>query len=155
MPQITKIISGGQTGVDRAALDFAIGRTIPCGGFCPRDRLADDGVIPERYPLQEISGGFRVRTEKNVQSSDGTLILNLGELQGGSLLTRNLCLKHSKPHLVIDIECDHAIITTRNWLSSIEMNVLNIAGPGEKRIPGIYRSARTFLRMVFANGNPV
>ena len=82
-----KVISGGQTGADRAALDAAIDRDYPIAGACPKGRLAEDGTIPERYPLTEITGGYRARTRKNVQTGDGTLVFYRDELKGGTALT--------------------------------------------------------------------
>ncbi len=85
---IAKIISGGQTGVDRAALDVAIELELPCGGWCPRGRLAEDGTVPDRYPLQETrSAEYAERTERNVIDSDGTLIIATRPLTGGTALT--------------------------------------------------------------------
>jgi predicted Rossmann-fold nucleotide-binding protein len=85
---LDKFISGGQTGVDRAGLDAAMEAGIPVGGYCPKDRLAEDGTIPIRYPLTELTGGgYPARTEKNVMESDGTLSLNDGTLSGGTSLT--------------------------------------------------------------------
>ena len=93
-----KIISGGQTGVDRGALDAAIALGVPHGGWCPHGRLAEDGIIPARYQLRQTdSPEYHVRTEKNVQDSDATLILYRGEMKGGTKLTWQLAERHAKP----------------------------------------------------------
>ncbi|MCD6446738.1 MAG: putative molybdenum carrier protein, partial [Candidatus Marinimicrobia bacterium] len=85
---MTKIISGGQTGADRAGLDAAMELNIPVGGWCPKGRKSEDGPIDNKYPLQETtSGDYRVRTERNVKESDGTLIFTLGKPTGGTALT--------------------------------------------------------------------
>src|SRR6266571_9073801 len=82
---VSKIVSGGQTGVDRAALDVALELGIPCGGWCPRGRRAEDGIIPERYPLIETpTTAYPQRTERNVRDSDGTLVLTVGRADGGT-----------------------------------------------------------------------
>ncbi|RLB35173.1 MAG: hypothetical protein DRH20_11280, partial [Deltaproteobacteria bacterium] len=95
-----KIISGGQTGADRAALDFALDAGIPHGGWVPRGRLAEDGPLPARYAVQEIDRrSYAARTEKNVLEADGTLILSHGKLTGGSALTRRLAKRHERPWL--------------------------------------------------------
>ena len=89
-----KIISGGQTGVDRAALDMALQHGIACGGWCPEARRAEDGIIPEKYPLEVLAGGdYKARTRKNVQESDGTVIIYFGELRGGTKQTLNFCVR--------------------------------------------------------------
>ena len=103
--QLEKIISGGQTGVDRAALDAAIELGIPHGGWCPRGRRAEDGAIPTRYQLKEIEGiDYSERTRRNILESDATLILTSGPLQGGTLLTFNLCNKLGRPVRVVQLE---------------------------------------------------
>ena len=102
--QLERIISGGQTGVDRAALDAAIELGIPHGGWCPRGRRAENGVIPSRYQLKEIEGiDYSERTRRNIVESDATLILTSGPLQGGTLLTFNLCIKLSRPVRVVQL----------------------------------------------------
>src|ERR1700678_1456456 len=95
---LSKIVSGGQTGVDRGALDAALAAGFPCGGWCPADRRAEDGPIPDRYPLRALAGGReKDRTRQNVQDSDGTAILFHESLTGGTLVTRNLCVREKKP----------------------------------------------------------
>jgi len=148
--RVPKIVSGGQTGVDRAALDFALERGIPCGGWCPKHRAAEDGRIPDRYPLQEVNGGYRVRTEKNVIDSDATLILITDKLAGGTLLTRNLCRKHGKPHLVVKLTSGNALDEASRWLRGSEITVLNVAGPRESGEPAIHENAMSFLRSLFS-----
>src|SRR3990167_2671567 len=94
---VQKKKKGGQTGVDRAALDVALELGILCGGWCPNGRKAEDGAIPARYPLQELpSGGYRQRTKRNVRESDGTLILFRNELTGGSAFTADVARKEAK-----------------------------------------------------------
>ncbi len=147
-----KIVSGGQTGVDRAALDFALELGTPCGGWCPRGRQAEDGRIPDRYPLDELAGGYKVRTERNVRDSDATLILIADELAGGTLLTRNFCRKHGKPHIVVKLTSSNALGRTRRWIDTTEIEVLNVAGPRESSEPGIYENTNAFLRSLFNRG---
>ncbi len=141
---ISKIISGGQTGVDRAALDFAIENGIPCGGRCPKGRLAEDGLIPKKYPLTETdSSEYYVRTLKNVEESDATLVILDNEPDEGTKLTVILCKELSKPYLIYDVssETDTGII--RQWLTMNSIKVLNVAGPRESNSQGIY--AKTYL----------
>ncbi|HEY7840487.1 MAG TPA: putative molybdenum carrier protein, partial [Gammaproteobacteria bacterium] len=95
---LQRIVAGGQTGVDRAALDAAIRHGIAHGGWCPRGRLAEDGTVPDRYALRETnSWDYAERTERNVLDSNGTLILNSGPLEGGTLLTREFAEEHGRP----------------------------------------------------------
>ena len=148
-----QIISGGQTGVDRAALDFALLHKIKCGGFCPRGRLAEDGIIASKYPLQESPTGFyQERTRLNITYSDATLILISENLFGkGSLYTRNTCRQLKKEYLVIDLTLNSGenIKICREWLSSHQIRILNIAGNRESTTPGIYRLAASFLSDLF------
>ena len=148
---VTKIVSGGQTGADRAALDFAIEHGFDHGGWCPQGRPAENGLIPKKYLLQELpGGGYRQRTKQNVIDSDGTLILNYGELDGGSLETLRFAEKLNKPYLVVQLEngiSEKKTDAVRNWLQKTPINVLNIAGPRESKRPGIYRLAYELLAL--------
>jgi hypothetical protein len=130
---LTKIISGGQTGVDRAALDAALAVGFPCGGWCPADRKAEDGPIPERYPMSLLTErGDRLRTLKNVQTSDGTAILFNQTLSGGTKLTRDTCIREKKPFIVLDatqITVERAVRAVRRSIEENEISTLNVAGP--------------------------
>jgi hypothetical protein len=136
---IKLIISGGQTGVDRAALDFAIAAEIPCAGWCPAGRRAEDGCIPEKYPLKETSGRqYPQRTRKNVKDSDATLILYFKELSGGTLLTRENAEKYFKPWFCYDLGTMEPIDALIAWLFAKNPAILNIAGPRESENLGIH-----------------
>ena len=105
-----KIVSGGQTGVDRAALDVALQHGLTIGGWCPKNRKALDGPIPDKYPLQATkSSEYRIRTEWNIRDSDGTLILNTGKLTGGTRLTNKLAVEKNKPVFVVQLDETHKI----------------------------------------------
>jgi len=149
-----RIVSGGQTGVDRAALDFAIDYGYPHGGWTPRGREAEDGPIPLKYQLTEIpDGGYRQRTKRNVEDSDGTLIINIGALGGGSLATQTFVRKLGRPCFVVQLDAEElqqVAIQIVEWLQSQRIAVLNIAGPRESKRPGIYRLSYEFLEMVNA-----
>jgi hypothetical protein len=129
---IKKIISGGQTGADRAALDVAINLHIPHGGWVPKNRKAEDGPVPAHYQLKEMpTESYPARTEANVADSDGTLIISHGELKGGSRLTRQYALKHGKSHLHIDLDVlrgDDVLYAIVNWIVENHIAVLNVAG---------------------------
>jgi hypothetical protein len=130
---LVKIISGGQTGVDRAALDAALAAAFSCGGWCPVDRKAEDGPIPERYPMSLLTErGNRLRTVKNVQMSDGTAILFNQSLSGGTKLTRDMCIREKKPFIVLDatqITVERAVKAVLRFIGENEISVLNVAGP--------------------------
>jgi hypothetical protein len=135
-----KIVSGGQTGVDRAALDWAIMNHVPHGGWCPKGRLAEDGPIPECYLLQETpSADSRQRTEWNVRDSDGTVILSLGpNLTGGSELTRQLARKLGKP--LLHLCQSNSTLPGAAFIQFIrdrQIHTLNVAGPKASEESGI------------------
>jgi hypothetical protein len=148
---LKKVISGGQTGVDRGALDAALGLGITAGGHCPRGRRAEDGRIPDRYPVTELpSSRYAARTAENVRNADGTLVLIRGELEGGSALTVELADRYHKPCLIVDLDAPDRIGRVRRWLAEFGIGVLNVAGPRESRQPGIEAQAADFLRCVLA-----
>jgi len=144
---IERIVSGGQTGVDRAALDVALELGLPCGGWCPRGRLAEDGPIDPRYPLRETtSADYAQRTELNVRDSDGTLILTVGTPTGGTLLTKTTAERLEKPLFLVDFEEQPAVGDVLAWVERSAVRELNVAGPRASQQPGIDERARTFLR---------
>lgn len=145
-----KIVSGGQTGVDRAGLDVAIALGIEHGGWCPAGRRAEDGSIPSRYSLDETdSPEYPVRTEQNVIDSDATLILYRGRLMGGTKLTLAICARLERPHLLVRLERD-AIERVQRWLSAEKPHTLNVAGPRESSSPGIYQQSFEYLMRTFS-----
>jgi hypothetical protein len=148
---VDTIFSGGQSGVDRAALDVALAHAIPCGGWCPKGRIAEDGNINLLYPLQETpSANYEQRTEWNVRDSDGTLVLTKGKPDGGTAFTIRVCQKYGKPFCVIDLNDDHQKNSAMQFLVDHHVSILNIAGPRESKIPGIYSLAKEFLRDLLA-----
>lgn len=147
---IEKIVSGGQTGVDRAALDFALSKGLSCGGWCPKGRLAEDGPLERRYPLLETpSSNHSQRTEWNVRDSDGTLILHQGPLTGGTALTLRLALAYGKPHFLVDLGRDPVPDPACWWLQEEDILVLNVAGPREEGRSNIQSVALEFLQRLF------
>lgn len=153
-----KIVSGGQTGVDRAALDVAIKLGIEAGGWCPRGRRAEDGPIEERYPLRETwSRTYSQRTEWNVRDSDATLILCRGTPSGGTGLTAQFADRYGRPLLVLDLDSDPDPEKARGWLREQGVGVLNVAGPREEGASGIYAQSYAFLLSALRSegkGNP-
>lgn len=149
----SKIISGGQTGVNRAALDAAIEFGIPCGGWCSRGRMAEDGPIDPRYPLRETkSQEYQIRTEANVIEAEGTLILTMGKLTEGAAYAAKVALRYRKPHLIVDLNKKIKPDTVLKWAVAHKVRAVNIAGPKESKKPGIYGKTRQFLQAVLAEG---
>ena len=139
---LEKIVSGGQTGVDRAAFDVALALGLPIGGWCPQGRRAEDGRIPDRYPLVETpERNYQTRTRRNIEDADGTLILNVGKLDGGTALTARHARQVGKPCLIVALEEGIEPATFRDWLTANHITVLNVAGPRESKRPGVYAAA--------------
>ena len=140
-----KIISGGQTGVDRAALDVALKHRIECNGSCPAGRLDELGRIPDRYPLKElIHGGFTERTLQNVQDSDGTVIIYQGKLSGGTEQTLHFCVEQQRPHRLIDaskIPAEDAAKLIADFVHQYKIDILNVAGPRQSEWKAGYNYA--------------
>lgn len=145
-----KILSGGQTGVDRAALDAARALGLPCGGWCPRDRRAEDGPIAAIYPLVETpSTDYAQRTRWNVRDSDGTLVLTRGPVEGGTAFTVAVARRRRRPLLVVDLATESDPVEADRWVREAGIRVLNVAGPRESQRPGIGAEARPFLERLF------
>ena len=136
------IISGGQTGADRAALDFALRAGLPHDGWCPRGRLAEDGPLPARYQLRETATDrYAERTRLNVRDSDATVVMTLApELTGGTKLTAEIAVELGKPllHLcAVDVGPLEAAVTLRQFLAGRDVNRLNVAGPRASQEPQV------------------
>lgn len=148
---VRKIISGGQTGVDRAALNAAIALGWDHGGWCPRGRRAEDGPIPLQYDLTETeSAEYHIRTLQNVLDSQATLLIHRGPLTGGTLLTQQLARREGRPCLAVDLEQGVVLGDVASWLREHRIEVLNIAGPRESSSPGIHAEAEQLLLYLFA-----
>jgi Circularly permutated YpsA SLOG family len=152
-PVIRRLVSGGQSGVDRAALDVALALGLPCGGWCPRGRRAEDGPLDPRYPLVEApSDDYAQRTAWNVRDSDATLVLTRGVPTGGTRYTIGVARELVRPVRVEDLDERPDPRATRAWLVESAILQLNVAGPRESGMPGIYQAALSFLREVLVPG---
>ena len=152
-PKIHKMITGGQTGVDQGALDFALENELPCGGWSPKGRIAENGVIPLIYPVEECDSDiYDVRTELNVQTGDGTLIITLeNDIGEGTKYTIDMCRKHEKPFIILEMNDNITTICERFdiWLNKHDIQILNIAGSRESSSPGIQGKTKEFLGKLF------
>ncbi|MFW6039786.1 MAG: putative molybdenum carrier protein [Gemmatimonadota bacterium] len=161
MKRPRRIVSGAQTGVDRAALDVALELDIPCGGRVPKGRRDEKGRIPARYPgLEETAtADWNERTEANVRDSDGTLILSRGRLTGGSKYTAEVAARLGRPWLHLDLAAvtvPEAARSAREWIDARDVGTLNVAGPRASKDPGLYELARRLLREVLTTpGRPL
>ena len=150
-----RIISGGQTGVDRAALDVALRHGIDCGGWCPAGRLDEFGKIPDRYPVQELqSGSFTERTLQNVKDSDGTVVTFSRELRGGTEQTVRFCIEQQQPYQLIDassVSTEDAAKLMAQFVRKNKIGILNVAGPRQSEWPEGYdyafRVMSVFLKL--------
>lgn len=145
--RLRKLVAGGQTGVDRAALDWALEQRLVVGGWCPRGRWAEDGPLSSRYPLAETPDSDpRQRTAWNVRDSDGTLVLFLKDLDAGTRWTVRCARRLQVPFLQLSLEPPSQPQSFVRWLKKSQLQVLNVAGPRESSQPGIYQLASTFLQ---------
>jgi len=146
---VKKIVSGGQTGADQAALDVAIKLEISHGGWIPKGRLTENGVLDAKYQLKEMeTANYNKRTEQNVIDSDGTLIISHGKLTGGSDYTCEMVLRHGRPWLHIDLKKTTSFQASRKirfWFAEYEIEVLNVAGPRASKDPDIYQATADVL----------
>lgn len=150
-----RIVSGGQAGVDRGALDAALSEDWPCGGWCPADRAAEDGTIPDRYPLRATAESDpTVRTRRNVEDSDGTLILCVGPPTGGTRLTAEICERIGRPCLVLDgnaVTVAEAACRVTEFVSEHNIATLNVAGPRASGWPGAHGYARAVIAALLSD----
>jgi putative molybdenum carrier protein len=156
---VRRIVSGGQTGADRAALDVALELGLDVGGWIPRGRWTEDGPLPDRYPnfRETESADPSDRTALNVRDADATLIVSHGTLTGGSLLTQRIATRLGKPVLHLDLEAsdeDAAAATLERWLADTRPQTLNVAGPRHSRDPAIFDATARLLRRVLARAEP-
>jgi len=155
---LTRIISGGQTGADRAALDLALKFGIPHGGWVPQGCLAEDGRLSDKYHLKEMpSDSYAARTEQNVIDSDGTVIFSHGKPAGGTKLTREMAVKHDRKMLVIDLNLTSSLDAASlvvSWIQSQSIKIMNVAGPRASEDAGIYLDVFRILEMVLQMQKP-
>ena len=146
-----KIISGGQTGVDRTALDVALKHGIECGGWCPAGRLDEFGRIPDLYPVKELEqGSFAERTMQNVKDSEGTVIIYFDRLRGGTEFTLECCKQLQRPHKLIDgakTSAENAAQLIVDFVRGNKIDILNIAGPRKSEWAGGYDYAAHALEV--------
>ncbi len=151
MTSVERIVSGGQTGVDRAALDVALALDIPCGGWCPKGRMAEDGAIPNRYPLRETeTSEYAERTGLNVRDADGTLVITWAPPTDGTAYTVAMARKHRKPCWVVDLREDEDTNAAAQWLLENRICILNVAGPRASKFPHIHEMAMRFLERLLS-----
>ena len=144
--RLQKIVSGGQTGVDRAALDTAMAHGVDVGGWCPKGRRAEDGDIPERYPLKETpTAAYEQRTAWNVRDSDGTLIITDGALEGGTALTLSEAKQQGRAVLHVRVDDPVPVEMIRAWGEEHDVQVMNVAGPRASEVEGIDDGACAIL----------
>ena len=152
MLRLERIVSGGQTGADQAALDVAIALGVPHGGWVPKGRRTESGPLPEKYRLQEMpTDSYPKMTEQNILDSDGTLIISHGGLKEGSEYTRKMAAKHGKPCLHIDAgkhPVEAAVQKIRTWISGNDIEILNVAGAPASKDPQIYAETKRILKAV-------
>ena len=153
---LKKIISGGQTGVDQAALDASIKYSLPHGGWIAKGRKTEAGTLPDKYKLQEmLTDSYSIRTKQNIIDSDGTVIISHGKLTGGSKLTENLAMKHKRPCLHIDLNRTPAFITAskiNSWIVENKIETLNVAGPRASKEPEIHQDVMYIIEGVILLG---
>jgi hypothetical protein len=156
MVALEKIVSGGQTGVDRAALDAALATGLACGGWCPRGRWAEDGPIASRYPLVETPQATPAqRTAWNVRDTEATLVVTRGAPRGGAALAIDRARAERHPVLVLDLATGWDLAAVERWLDRCAARVLNVAGPRESEAPGIYEESLPLLTALLARkGSP-
>lgn len=152
-----RIVSGGQTGVDRAALDAARELGLPFGGFIPRGRWTEEGPLPADYQgmIETRARNPAARTRRNIRAADATLVITRGDPDGGTRLTLQTAERLGRPLLHVDLAAasrEHACARIRAWLAGMTPGILNVAGPRASKAPGIYAEAKTLLMSALTAG---
>lgn len=151
---LSKIVSGGQTGVDRGALDAVLAMNFPCGGWCPENRMADDGVIPDHYPVEILhDSGYRKRTRQNVMDSDATVIIYFDYIfpKGGTEQTLLECIRQNKPYILMDaveLSTERAAQKISSFVIEKQISVLNVAGPKAQHLPHAHQFTQTTIELL-------
>ena len=158
MSMVNRIVSGGQTGADRAALDFALHLGIECGGLVPNGRMAEDGVIPAHFPnlVETESDDSSIRTAHNVRDSDATLLITQGAPTGGSAFTVEAAMRLGKPILHVDLirkSVEHVLPQVCQWLRDLQPVILNVAGSRASEDHEIYDLTKALLEGAILHGN--
>lgn len=150
---IRRVISGGQTGVDRAALDAALELDVLGGGWCPKGRIAEDGPLDPRYPLQETPGAdYEERTRWNVRDGDATIVLGWGEPEGGTAYTMQVAEELGVPYCLVDLKIGASVEDVIDWLEDWDARCVNVAGPRASKAPEVYAAARAFMTELLLAG---
>jgi hypothetical protein len=151
MISLAKIVSGGQTGADRAALDWSLAHNVPCGGWCPKGRKAEDGPIDPKYPLKETpSSSYLQRTEWNVRDGDATVLFSIQpNLRGGSKRTMEFARAHKKPNLHLCAGDKAAAEKLKAFTEEHRVKILNVAGPRASNEPGVGEFVNRALKHAF------
>ncbi|WP_163709239.1 putative molybdenum carrier protein [Mangrovibacterium lignilyticum] len=148
------IISGGQTGVDRGALDACLELEFPCGGWCPAGRAAEDGPIPPRYPMIELqSPYYDDRTRRNIVESEATLIIYDGKLTGGTLLTANYAKQIGRPVFIFELSpffIDRTMEDLIDFLEAYQVETLNVAGPRASLWDKAHETSRHIIKVLLS-----
>jgi len=147
------LISGGQTGIDRAMLDFCLDRGIRCGGWCPEGRMAEDGIISLKYPVKELpKASYKTRTVANVKDSDAIVIIFFTRMEGGTLKSFEITRKENKPFLLLDmsvLDVKRASLLLRKFLEKFQPSIVNFSGPRHNEWNEGYACCYTILQELF------
>ena len=151
---IQKIIAGGISGTERAVLDYALAQGISCSGWCPKDRLTEDGKIHEKYPVKETYGSeIRESSLRNVLDSEGILVITKGETKGNSAFTIETAFEHRKPFFLLNLSRGYSLPDLLSWIEKFKIRVLHISGPSESQIPGVSSITTEILSLLFSRAD--
>ena len=152
-----RMVTGGQTGVDRAMLDFCLDHGISCGGWCPQNRKAEDGTIDLKYPVKELpKASYRKRTAANVKESDATVIIYHNEMDGGTLKSFEFAQKEKRPFLLLDMSVMDPFQASgklQKFIQRYHPEILNFSGPRHSEWPEGYGNCYAILQQTFGQAD--